>query len=49
MTKVLQVDESAFFLRRFSLAIGSSGDDAKSQETPGKSGGLVSMKLSSEG
>ena len=31
------------FLRRFSLAIGSSGDDAKSQETPWKSGGLVSM------
>ena len=31
------------FLRRFSLAIRSSGADAKFQETPGKSGGLVSM------
>ena len=35
------------FLRRFSLAIGSSGDDTKFQETPGKSGGLVSMQAGS--
>ena len=46
----MQIDESAFFpasytmYRRFSLAIGSSGDDAK---TPGKSGGLVCMLPSS--
>ena len=29
--------------RRSSLEIGTSGDHAKTEETPGKSGGLVSM------
>ena len=52
MTKVLQVNNYdnqlhvvMQFLRRFSLAIGSSGDDAKFQETPGKSGELLSMHV----